>query len=125
MRIITKKTKQINSTLNKIKKMFILFNQKREFKYSHEEKTIFKKSSKKNPTNFINDSNDFDNIDKKSEIDHFIFVNDKKNQKKSLNEVDFDMKQNISKNQQWNKFERQKIHEFDFVHYDKTFSWRK
>ena len=60
-------------------------------------KTMFKKSSTENAANSINDSNDFDNIDMKNKIDQFIVLNNKENSRKSLIEIDLDMKQDILK----------------------------
>ena len=48
--------------------MIILFNQKKIQMFSSA-KTIFKKLLIKNAANFINDSDNFDNIDMKDKID--------------------------------------------------------
>ena len=60
-------------------------------------KTTFKKSSTKNAANSIDDSNDFDNTDMKDKVNQFIILNDEENSRKSLIEIDFNVKQDILK----------------------------
>ena len=55
-------------------------------------KATFKKSSTKNAANSIDDSNDFDNIDMKNKADRLIVLNDEENSRKSLIEINFNVK---------------------------------
>ena len=70
---------------------------KKEIQMFSSTKMTFKKSLTRNATNSIDNSNNFDNIDMRDKIDQFIILNDKENSKKSLIEINFDVKQNISK----------------------------